>query len=93
MVVVQVYDEDGKRQELISECELDISNVLIEGEEDSKSARSLLKHCIRCLFTRLFTILDWYPLTYKGRSAGEIYLELTFYAAVRLTVYRTNKIY
>ncbi|KAF7723674.1 hypothetical protein EC973_001765 [Apophysomyces ossiformis] len=24
---------------------------------------------------------DWFPLTYKGRKAGEIYLELTFYAA------------
>ncbi|KAI7900669.1 C2 domain-containing protein [Cokeromyces recurvatus] len=57
-VVVQVYDEDGKRQELISECELDISKVLMEGEED-----------------------NWYPLTYKGRPAGEIYLELTFYYA------------
>ncbi|KAI9485864.1 MAG: C2 domain-containing protein [Benjaminiella poitrasii] len=57
-VVVQIYDEDGKRQELISECELDISKVLVEGEED-----------------------NWYPLTYKGRSAGEIYLELTFYSA------------
>lgn len=26
--------------------------------------------------------LDWFPLTYKGRQAGSIYLELTFYAAV-----------
>ncbi|KAL0139237.1 hypothetical protein V8B55DRAFT_1522164 [Mucor lusitanicus] len=57
-VLVQVYDEDGKRQELISECDLDITKVLQEGEED-----------------------NWYPLSYKGRSAGEIYLELTFYSA------------
>lgn len=34
MIVVQVYDEDAKRQELISETELDISKVLEEGEED-----------------------------------------------------------
>ncbi|KAI9362170.1 C2 domain-containing protein [Pilaira anomala] len=59
LVVVQVYDEDAKRQELISECELDISQVLVDGEAD-----------------------DWYPLHYKGRPAGEIYLELTFYSAV-----------
>ncbi|CAO3625723.1 unnamed protein product [Mucor fragilis] len=58
VVLVQVYDEDGKRQELISECDLDITQVLQDGEED-----------------------NWYPLTYKGRSAGEIYLELTFYSA------------
>lgn len=37
-VLVQVYDEDGKRQELISECDLDITNVLQEGEEDSKQS-------------------------------------------------------
>ncbi|KAG0180177.1 hypothetical protein DFQ29_001122 [Apophysomyces sp. BC1021] len=24
---------------------------------------------------------DWFPLTYKGRKAGEIYLEMTFYSA------------
>ncbi|GAA5800704.1 hypothetical protein HPULCUR_006140 [Helicostylum pulchrum] len=58
LVVVQVYDEDAKRQELISECELDITKVLEDGEAD-----------------------EWYPLQYKGRSAGEIYLELTFYNA------------
>ncbi|KAI8365161.1 C2 domain-containing protein [Blakeslea trispora] len=58
-VVVQVYDEDGKRQELISECELDISKVLADGEDD-----------------------DWFELQYRGKPAGEIYLELTFYAAV-----------
>ncbi|CAO3621853.1 unnamed protein product [Mucor hiemalis] len=58
MVVVQVYDEDAKRQELISECELDISKVLEEGEED-----------------------NWYELQYRGRPAGEIYLEMTFYTA------------
>ncbi|KAG2233833.1 hypothetical protein BDF21DRAFT_444713 [Thamnidium elegans] len=58
LVIVQVYDEDAKRQELISECELDITKVLEDGEAD-----------------------DWYPLQYKGRSAGEIYLELTFYTA------------
>ncbi|KAI8987394.1 C2 domain-containing protein [Mycotypha africana] len=57
-VVCQVYDEDGKRQELISETELDLTKVLTEGEQDG-----------------------WFPLSYKNRSAGEIYLELTFYAA------------
>lgn len=36
LVVVQVYDEDAKRQELISECELDITQVLIDGEADGK---------------------------------------------------------
>lgn len=36
MVVVQVYDEDAKRQELISECELDITKVMEDGEEDGK---------------------------------------------------------
>ncbi|ORY94240.1 C2 domain-containing protein [Syncephalastrum racemosum] len=25
---------------------------------------------------------DWFPLSYRGRKAGEIYLELTFYSAV-----------
>ncbi|ORE12013.1 hypothetical protein BCV72DRAFT_196430 [Rhizopus microsporus var. microsporus] len=58
MMVVQIYDEDSKREELISECDLDISKVLEEGEHDG-----------------------WFPLQYKGRPAGEIYLEMTFYSA------------
>ncbi|KAG2203033.1 hypothetical protein INT47_013249 [Mucor saturninus] len=58
VVIVQLFDEDAKRQELISECELDITKALEEGEDD-----------------------DWYQLHYKGREAGQIYLELTFYAA------------
>lgn len=33
--------------------------------------------------------LDWFPLQYKGRKAGEIYLEMTFYAAVRKTFSNT----
>ncbi|KAG1491777.1 hypothetical protein G6F47_006558 [Rhizopus delemar] len=57
-MVVQVYDEDAKRKDLISELELDLTKVLEEGEHD-----------------------DWFPLQYKGRKAGEIYLEMTFYSA------------
>ncbi|KAL0073272.1 hypothetical protein J3Q64DRAFT_1754563 [Phycomyces blakesleeanus] len=55
---VQLFDDDSKREDLISEGEVDLTNVLAGGEQD-----------------------DWFPLTYKGRAAGEIYLELTFYAA------------
>ncbi|CEP19783.1 hypothetical protein [Parasitella parasitica] len=38
LVLVQVYDEDKKRQELISEFELDVNNVIKEGEEDGREA-------------------------------------------------------
>ncbi|ORZ07880.1 hypothetical protein BCR42DRAFT_425657 [Absidia repens] len=55
---VQLFDEDAKREDLISDADVDISTVLKDGEQDG-----------------------WFPLTYKGRKAGEIYLELTFYAA------------
>ncbi|KAL1931302.1 hypothetical protein VTP01DRAFT_10439 [Rhizomucor pusillus] len=55
---MQLFDEDKSREELICEGEIDLTNVLREGEEDR-----------------------WFPLQYKGRSAGEIYLELTFYSA------------
>ncbi|KAI8329759.1 C2 domain-containing protein [Chlamydoabsidia padenii] len=58
---VQLFDEDAKREDLISETDLDITTVIKEGEQDG-----------------------WFPLSYKGRKAGEIYLELTFYAAVSL---------
>ncbi|KAI8391139.1 C2 domain-containing protein [Radiomyces spectabilis] len=56
---VQLFDEDSKREDLISEGEIDITKAITEGEAD-----------------------DWFPLTYRGRSAGQIYLELTFYSAV-----------
>ncbi|ORX58157.1 hypothetical protein DM01DRAFT_1283365 [Hesseltinella vesiculosa] len=56
---VQLFDEDAKREDLISEGEVDLTAVIKDGEQD-----------------------DWYPLSYKNRRAGDIYLELTFYAAV-----------
>ncbi|KAI9250426.1 C2 domain-containing protein [Phascolomyces articulosus] len=56
---MQVFDEDGPREDLISEGEIDLTNVLKEGEED-----------------------NWYPLKYRGKRAGDIYIELTFYSAV-----------
>jgi hypothetical protein len=37
MIVVQVYDEDSKREDLISETEVDITKLLEDGEWDSKS--------------------------------------------------------
>ncbi|KAG2210729.1 hypothetical protein INT45_000348, partial [Circinella minor] len=55
---MQVFDEDGPREDLISEGEIDLANVLKEGEED-----------------------NWYPLKYRGKRAGDIYIELTFYSA------------
>lgn len=35
-MLVQVYDEDAKRKDLISELDLDISKVLEDGEQDGK---------------------------------------------------------
>ncbi|KAI9279136.1 C2 domain-containing protein [Sporodiniella umbellata] len=57
-MLVQVYDEDSKRKDLISECDLDLTEVLEKGEQDG-----------------------WFPLHFKNRKAGEIYLEMTFYSA------------
>ncbi|KAI8140688.1 C2 domain-containing protein [Fennellomyces sp. T-0311] len=56
---MQVFDEDGTREDLISEGDIDLTNVLREGEEDK-----------------------WYPLMYRGKKAGDIYIEMTFYSAV-----------
>ena len=36
---MQVFDEDGPREDLISEGEIDLTNILKEGEEDSKCYR------------------------------------------------------
>lgn len=35
-MIVQIYDEDSKREDLISEGEVDLTKVLEEGEHDSK---------------------------------------------------------
>lgn len=60
MVVVQVYDEDRKRQELISECELDISNVLAIGEEDSKSIEhSMTLYMVYLRFIYYFRLVSF----------------------------------
>ncbi|CDS10087.1 hypothetical protein LRAMOSA02764 [Lichtheimia ramosa] len=55
---VQVFDEDSKREDLICEGEVDLTQVLREGEQDS-----------------------WFPLKYRGKDSGKIYLEMTFYSA------------
>ncbi|CAO3647917.1 unnamed protein product [Cunninghamella blakesleeana] len=55
---VQIFDEDAKKEDLISETDLDLTEVIKEGEQDG-----------------------WFQLMFKGRKAGEIYLELTFYSA------------
>ncbi|KAG2184817.1 hypothetical protein INT43_000730 [Umbelopsis isabellina] len=57
-MTVQLFDEDKRKEDLISEGEVDLATVIRDGEQD-----------------------DWFPLQYKGRSAGQIYLELTFYSA------------
>ncbi|KAH8554978.1 hypothetical protein BGW37DRAFT_481926 [Umbelopsis sp. PMI_123] len=57
-MMVQLFDEDKRKEDLISEGEIDLTEVLKNGEQD-----------------------DWFDLQYKGRPAGQIYLELTFYSA------------
>ncbi|KAI9284524.1 hypothetical protein BC943DRAFT_361224 [Umbelopsis sp. AD052] len=57
-MIVQLFDEDKRKEDLISEGEVDLTHVLKEGEQD-----------------------EWFDLQYKGRPAGQIYLELTFYSA------------
>ncbi|KAF7728239.1 hypothetical protein EC973_006520 [Apophysomyces ossiformis] len=57
---VQVIHEDPtvRREELICECEVDLTKVFREGEDDG-----------------------YFQLLWQGRKAGEVYLELTFYAS------------
>lgn len=62
LVIVQIYDEDAKRQELISECELDITKVLEEGEDDGNNKKKIFfgTFCLLLLF-RLVSITLWRP--------------------------------
>lgn len=32
-----------------------------------------------------FSLADWVPLSQRGKEAGDVYLELTFYSAVSCT--------
>ncbi|KAI7878966.1 hypothetical protein K492DRAFT_132058 [Lichtheimia hyalospora FSU 10163] len=64
---IQVFDEDSKQEDLISENTIDLTQVMRDGEAD-----------------------DWFPLQYRGKRAGEIYLELTFYSAVSHCIDRTS---
>lgn len=40
---VQLFDEDAKREDLISETDLDISTVIKDGEQDGKWRRRRMK--------------------------------------------------
>ncbi|KAG0250322.1 hypothetical protein BG011_008485 [Mortierella polycephala] len=54
---VTCLDEDHQKNDLISDCVINLAKVLEQGEHD-----------------------DWFPLTYKGREAGEIMLQLTYFS-------------
>lgn len=75
---VQVFDEDSKREDLICEGEVDLSEVLREGEQDCKFIWFYVSMCI-CWLEEM---IAWFPLKYRGKGSGKIYLELTFYSAV-----------
>ena len=81
---VQLYDEDAKREDLISEGTVDLATVIKDGEQDGKNTKKITKKRETrsiCSFSDPFPCLDWFQLTYKNRKAGEIYLEITFYSA------------
>ncbi|KAF9187401.1 hypothetical protein BGZ51_001307 [Haplosporangium sp. Z 767] len=66
LLYVTCLDEDHQKNELISDCVINLSKVLEQGEHD-----------------------DWFPLLYKGREAGELMLQLTYYS--HDPTHRTNK--
>lgn len=79
---VALFADDSKAPRMIGEAVLDISTVLIKGEQDSEF-RSINPCPEKSSNISLASVeLVWVPLEYKGKTAGEVYLECTFYSNV-----------
>ncbi len=74
-LVISVFSEEKKDDELLGEGTIDITDTLKSGEFDGAPTFSLASCC------GLNTVIDWVPLSLKGTQRGDVYLEMTFFAA------------
>ena len=73
-LTISVFSEEKKEDELLGEATLDITDTLKSGEFDGAS------HLFLCC-CRLKVRIDWVPLSLKGTQRGDVFLEMTFFAA------------
>lgn len=74
-LTISVFSEEKKDDELLGEGTVDITDTLKSGEFDGAPPFSL-PSCYT-----LNIEIDWAPLSLKGTQRGEVYLEMTFFAA------------
>ena len=74
-LTVSVFSEEKKEDELLGEGTIDITDTLKSGEFDGAPTFSL-PSC-----RGLNMVIDWVPLSLKGTQRGDVYLEMTFFAA------------
>jgi len=74
-LTISVFSEEKKEDELLGEGTVDITDTLKSGEFDGAPTFSL-PSC-----HDLNIMIDWVPLSLKGTQRGDVYLEMTFFAA------------
>ena len=75
-LMISVFSEEKKEDELLGEGTVDITDTLKSGEFDGAS--HLLSPQVAAGST---SRIDWVPLSLKGTQRGDVYLEMTFFAA------------
>ena len=74
-LTISVFSEEKKEDQLLGEGSVDITDTLNSGEFDGAPTFSL-PSC-----RGLNIVIDWVPLSLKGTQRGDVYLEMTFFAA------------
>ena len=76
-LTLSVFSEEKKDDELLGEGTVDITETLKSGEFDGASHFSSSAH----VAAGSTSGIDWVPLSLKGTQRGDVYLEMTFFAA------------
>lgn len=74
------FADDAREPDLIGEADVDLTEVLTKGETDGAYCVFL---CFYSIVTHLVCV-EWFDLQSKGKFAGKVYLELTFWSNVSL---------
>jgi hypothetical protein len=75
-LTISVFSEEKKEDELLGEGTVEIADTLKSGEFDGAS--HFLSPQVDAGST---SRIDWVPLSLKGTQRGDVYLEMTFFAA------------
>lgn len=86
LMKIACYADDPREPELIGETEVDYAPTLKKGEFDGEPSSLELP----AVSHAELTYAEWVEIKHKGKYAGEVFIEMTFYSAVKTSCERTD---